>query len=163
VPTRTVTNYNQGPTVTVQSTILRTATDGQVTSQWQTTLTSTATCHYPGSGFPSAPSASFCLGASCQTFGPGQRPDEVVNPTVAAEKRDVATVAAIGAVAAVTSTYTQTTYTVTSTLQTTIPGRTVTENGKQNAQLSILYLAIAMLTTRCSSPDRHRYHVRPYL
>ncbi|KAK0616229.1 hypothetical protein B0T14DRAFT_242742 [Immersiella caudata] len=130
--TRTVTNYAQGPTVTVQSTILRTATDGQVTSQWQTTLTQTATCHYPGSGLPSpAPSASFCIGASCQTFGPGQgwRLDEVVNTAVvAAEKREVAATAALAAVAAVTSTYTQTTYTVTSTLQTTIPGRTVTEN-----------------------------------
>jgi hypothetical protein len=130
--TRTVTNYAQGPTVTVQSTILRTATDGQVTSQWQTTLTQTASCHYPGSGLPSpVPSASFCIGASCQTFGPGQgwRPDEVVNTAlVAAEKREVAATAALAAVAAVTSTYTQTTYTVTSTLQTTIPGRTVTEN-----------------------------------
>ena len=89
--TRTVTNYAQGPTITVSSTVIRTATDGQATSFWTTTATATASCHYP------------------------QR------------KRDAATIAAIGAVAAVTSTYTQTTYTVTSTVQTTIPGRTATE------------------------------------
>ena len=143
--TRTVTNYNQGPTITQTSTIVRTATDGQVTSVWQTTVTATASCHYPESGSPStrfenipsnpAPSTGFCIGATCQGFGPGRgkgkgrNTGEASNPT-AAGKRDAATVAAIGAVAAVTSTYTQTTFTVTSTVQTTIPGRTVTENGE---------------------------------
>lgn len=88
---RTVTIYPQGPTATVTSTVVRTATDGQLTSYWTTTVVSTATCHYPSN------------------------------------KRNVAATAAIGAVAAVTSTYTQTTYTVTSTLRTTIAGKTTTE------------------------------------
>ena len=47
--TQTVTNYQNGPTVTVQSTIVRTVTDGQRTSLWQTTLTTSANCHYPTS------------------------------------------------------------------------------------------------------------------
>ena len=48
-PTRTVTVYPQGPTITVTSAVVRTATDGQLTSYWTTTLLSTATCHYPSS------------------------------------------------------------------------------------------------------------------
>lgn len=88
--TRTVTSYNQAPTTTVRSTVIRTATDGQVvTSIYQTTVVATATCHYPQ------------------------------------KKRDVA---ATAAVAAVTSTITQTTRTVTITSQTTIAGKTTTEN-----------------------------------
>ncbi|KAK3906716.1 hypothetical protein C8A05DRAFT_40471 [Staphylotrichum tortipilum] len=45
--TRTITNYQQTPTVVVISTATRTATDGQVTSFWTTTVSATATCHYP--------------------------------------------------------------------------------------------------------------------
>jgi len=45
--TRTVTNYNNAPTTTVRSTVVRTSTDGQVvTSVYQTTVVATATCHY---------------------------------------------------------------------------------------------------------------------
>ncbi|KAK1750798.1 hypothetical protein QBC47DRAFT_86886 [Echria macrotheca] len=141
--TRTVTNYPQGPTVTVSSTVLRTVTDGQVTSTLATTVTAQASCHYPNSGSsstvndgnptPSAYPTGFCIGDSCQTFGAGKGKGkgrafgaQDSNPT-AAEKRDVAATAAAGAVAAVTSTYTETTYTVTSTIQTTIPGKTTTE------------------------------------
>ena len=48
--TQTVTNYNQGGgTQTVTSTIVRTATDGARTSQWTTTMTTGASCHYPTS------------------------------------------------------------------------------------------------------------------
>ncbi|KAH8878629.1 hypothetical protein GQ53DRAFT_86082 [Thozetella sp. PMI_491] len=86
--TRTVTNYPQGPTVTVTSTVVRASTEGQLTSYYATTLVTTAVCHYPSN------------------------------------KRDVA---ATGVVAAVTTTYTQTTYTVTQTLVTTVPARTTTE------------------------------------
>ncbi|GAB1316216.1 hypothetical protein MFIFM68171_06426 [Madurella fahalii] len=92
--TRTVTVYPQTSTAVVTSTAIRTATDGQVTSYWTTTVSETASCHYPS------------------------------------KKRDMAATAATAAaaaVAAVTSTYTQTTYTVTSTLVTTIPGQTTTE------------------------------------
>lgn len=45
--TQTVTNYQAGRTATVQSTIVRTVTDGQRTSSWQTTVTTQASCHYP--------------------------------------------------------------------------------------------------------------------
>ncbi|KAK0733322.1 hypothetical protein B0T26DRAFT_842399, partial [Lasiosphaeria miniovina] len=45
--TRTVTSYPQGPTTTVWSTVVRTATDGQETSYWTTTVAATAVCHYP--------------------------------------------------------------------------------------------------------------------
>jgi len=45
--TKTVTSYQQGPTALVTSTAVRTVTDGQVTSYWTTTVSSTATCHYP--------------------------------------------------------------------------------------------------------------------
>ncbi len=50
--TRTVTNYPLGPTVTVTSTIFRTSTEGQVTSYWTTTLSTSAVCHYPTSELP---------------------------------------------------------------------------------------------------------------
>jgi len=164
--TRTVTNYAQGPTVTVSSTVLRTATEGQVTSVWTTTATATASCHFPQSGSPPStvydgpPSAlptGFCIGETCQTFGPpaggkgkgkgkGGRPAvQRSNRATPAEKRDVAATAAIGAVAAVTSTYTQTTYTVTSTVQTTIPGRVTTEVGEWALSLS-LFLSFSLLS-----------------
>ncbi|KAJ9141739.1 hypothetical protein NKR23_g7708 [Pleurostoma richardsiae] len=45
--TRTVTNFQPGQTVTLTSTVIRTQTDAQKTSYWQTTVTSTASCHYP--------------------------------------------------------------------------------------------------------------------
>ncbi|KAK3316662.1 hypothetical protein B0H66DRAFT_604940 [Apodospora peruviana] len=139
--TRTVTVYPQGPTVTVASTVMRTATDGQVTSYLISTVSATAVCHYPTSGSsstsydnnPARPTS--CSGSNCQpwqgkgkggggggwgrTRGPGSS-----NPTIADKKRDVA---ATAAVAAVTSTVTQTTLTITSTVRTTIPARTVTE------------------------------------
>lgn len=86
--TRTVTNYPQGPTVTITSTVIRTNENGAKTSFWTTTVSTTASCHYPS------------------------------------KKRDVAGAAAV---AAVTSTYTETTYTVTRTIVTTIPARTTTE------------------------------------
>ncbi|KAK3332424.1 hypothetical protein B0T19DRAFT_398192 [Cercophora scortea] len=95
--TRTVTNYPQGPTVIVSSTILRTVTDGQVTSLYTTTVSSTAECHYP-------------------TGAAGK-----------AVQDNAITAREVAAVAAVTSTYTQTTYTVTSTIRTTIPAKTTTE------------------------------------
>ncbi|CAI4212267.1 unnamed protein product [Parascedosporium putredinis] len=44
--TQTVTNRNQG-TVVVEETITRTQTDGQITSRYQTTETTLASCHYP--------------------------------------------------------------------------------------------------------------------
>lgn len=44
--TRTVTNYPAGQTVTVTSVVVRTETDAQKTSYWQTTVTSQASCHY---------------------------------------------------------------------------------------------------------------------
>ncbi len=47
--TRTVTNYPQGPTVTVTSTVVRMSTDGQLTSYYTTTLSTSAVCHYPSS------------------------------------------------------------------------------------------------------------------
>ncbi len=53
--TRTVTNYGQGQTVVVTSTAVRTAMDGQVTSYWTTTVSATATCHYPLRWSPSFP------------------------------------------------------------------------------------------------------------
>lgn len=49
VATQTVTNFQPGRTQTVTSTIVRTATDGAKTSQYQTTLTTAASCHYPSS------------------------------------------------------------------------------------------------------------------
>jgi hypothetical protein len=45
--TRTVTIYPQGATAVVTSTAVRTVTDSQVTNYWTTTVTATATCHYP--------------------------------------------------------------------------------------------------------------------
>lgn len=157
--------------MTVSSTVVRTATDGQVTSAWTTTVTATASCHFPNSGSSStdfnvnpAPPAlptGFCIGDSCQTWGAGKgkgkgwgsRPS---NP-VAAEKREAqATVQAVAAVAAVTSTYTQTTYTVTRTVQTTIPGRTTTELGKLHDKP----LVRRKLTGTHSSPNHHGNHVR---
>ncbi|KXX80841.1 hypothetical protein MMYC01_201899 [Madurella mycetomatis] len=147
--TRTVTVYPQTPTVVVTSTVIRTATDGQVTRYWTTTVSETASCHYPSSWSPStnppAPTASWCPGrGGCDPFwetGGGSgggggggwgwwtRWTGNADPT-APDRRDVAATAATAAaaaVAAVTSTYTQTTYTVTSTLVTTIAGRTTTE------------------------------------
>lgn len=117
--TRTVTVYPQGSTVVVTSTAIRTATDGQVTSYWTTTVSATATCHYPLSWF-------------FPRHWTDDRGD--ADPTATAtENRDVAATAAtaaVAAVAAVTSTYTQTTYTVTSTSITTVPARTTTELGE---------------------------------
>ncbi|CAK7202755.1 hypothetical protein SEUCBS139899_005482 [Sporothrix eucalyptigena] len=45
--TQTITNIQAGRTQTVTSTITRTATDGVKTSQYQTTVTTAASCHYP--------------------------------------------------------------------------------------------------------------------
>ncbi|KAK4164455.1 hypothetical protein QBC43DRAFT_288705 [Cladorrhinum sp. PSN259] len=91
--TRTVTSYPQATTTTVQSTVVRTERDGEVTSRWTTTLATTASCHYPTK----------------------KRRNIAPTPQVKAS------------VAAITSTVTQTTYTVTSTSITTVPGRTTTE------------------------------------
>jgi hypothetical protein len=44
--TATVTIYPQGQTVTITSTVTRTSTQGTVTSQYTTTVTTTAVCHY---------------------------------------------------------------------------------------------------------------------
>ncbi|KAK3937407.1 hypothetical protein QBC46DRAFT_319704 [Diplogelasinospora grovesii] len=142
--TRTVTAYPQVSTVTVTSTVVRTATDGQVTSYWTTTASTTASCHYPtASGYstsydnnPFTSARPTSCGNDCQPtwrrggggWGWGGRggrgpTGSVSDPTVA-DKRDVA---ATAAVAAVTSTYTETTYTFTSTIQTTIPAKTTTE------------------------------------
>ncbi|KAK1762352.1 hypothetical protein QBC33DRAFT_283050 [Phialemonium atrogriseum] len=122
--TRTVTNYQQGQTVTVQSTVTRSLTDGQVTSYWTTTASATAVCHYPstqnnydGAAAPTARS-SFCIGDACNLQA---RDQEGVNKV---QERGIAGSAAV---AAVTSTYTETTYTVTRTSVTTIPPRTATE------------------------------------
>lgn len=97
--TRTVTNYAQGPTVTVKSTILRTATDGQVTSRLQTTVTQTATCHYPGKKRDVAATAAlgavaavtstrtqttFTVTSTLQTTIPGRTVTENVFRTVTA-------------------------------------------------------------------------------
>jgi len=126
--TRTVTNYPPNPTYVVTSTAVRTVTDAQVTSYWTTTITSTASCHYPTSFLPpvwSPPGG----GWGWPTRGPWAAD---LN-TATEKKRDVAVpaaTAAAAAVAAVTSTITQTTYTVTSTVTTTIPGRTTTETGE---------------------------------
>jgi hypothetical protein len=86
----TVTNIPRGPTITLTSTIIRTATDGARTSFYTTTVSTSAVCHYP------------------------------------TKKRDLEERAA-DAVAAVTVTYTQTTYTVTQTLVTTLAPTTTTE------------------------------------
>ena len=125
--TRTVTNYQQGQTVTVQSTVTRSLTDGQVTSYWTTTASETAVCHYPstqnnydGAAAPTARS-SFCIGDACNLQA---RDQEGVNKV---QERGIAGSAAV---AAITSTYTETTYTVTRTSVTTIPPRTATEIGK---------------------------------
>ncbi|KJR84532.1 uncharacterized protein SPSK_09258 [Sporothrix schenckii 1099-18] len=45
--TQTITNYPAGRTQTVTTTITRTATNGVTTSQYQTTVTTAASCHYP--------------------------------------------------------------------------------------------------------------------
>ena len=118
--TRTVTVFPQGPTVTVRSTVVRTATDGQVTSFYTTTVLSTAYCHYPTGLGEKHPHTD--LSPACKF-----KYNRISNPLIAG-KRDVA---ATAAVAAVTSTYTQTTYTVTSTILTTIPARTTTELGRR--------------------------------
>ena len=125
--------------------MVRTTTDGQKTSYWQTTATTTASCHYPSGGSsqptsydnnPITQSAqpSFCIGNSCEPqwggkgkgWGWGKKRSTRSNPQPTG-KRDVA---AYGAVQAVTITVTQTTYTVTSTVVTTIPAQTTTEVGK---------------------------------
>ncbi|KAK4042660.1 hypothetical protein C8A01DRAFT_44408 [Parachaetomium inaequale] len=115
VPRTVTARYQQGPTALVTSTAIRTVTDGQVTSYWTTTVSATASCHYPLSWSSlltpdrsPSPAVTWCQNA---------------DPT-ATEERDAA---AAAAVAAVTVTYTQTTYTVTSTVVTTVPARTTTE------------------------------------
>ncbi|OIW28951.1 hypothetical protein CONLIGDRAFT_401496 [Coniochaeta ligniaria NRRL 30616] len=144
--TRTVTNYPQGPTVIITSTVIRTNENGAKTSFWTTTVSTTASCHYPSSVYTSYTSydnnpitssatPTFCIGANnCQPtwggkgrgwgWGGGGRGNRPPSNSATAEKRDVAGAAAV---AAVTSTYTETTYTVTRTVVTTIPARTTTE------------------------------------
>jgi len=146
--TRTVTNYPQGPTVTVTSIVTRTNENGAKTSFWTTTVSTTASCHYPSSGYtpstsyddnPMISSAvpTFCVAGNCwPTLGGivdgggwdgGERENRPPSNSAATEKRDVA---AAASVAAVTSTYTETTYTVTRTIVTTVPARTTTELGR---------------------------------
>ncbi|KAB5577570.1 hypothetical protein GE09DRAFT_1168517 [Coniochaeta sp. 2T2.1] len=115
--TRTVTNYPQGPTVTITSTVTRTNENGAKTSFWTTTVSTTASCHYPSSPTWGGRGNGWGWGGG----GRGNRPP---SNSATAEKRDVA---AGAAVAAITSTYTETTYTVTRTVVTTIPARTTTE------------------------------------
>ncbi|KAK4154180.1 hypothetical protein C8A00DRAFT_43041 [Chaetomidium leptoderma] len=62
--TRTVTNYVQGPTAIVTSTAIRTATDGQVTSYWTTTVSVTASCHYPSKNLNVAAPAAATAGVA---------------------------------------------------------------------------------------------------
>jgi hypothetical protein len=117
--TRTVTNFPQNSqTVTRTSTILRTITDGQQTSFYTTTVLATASCH----------------DASTQTRYDGNAVIASAQPVVrgASWAREVAPAAEKRAVAAITSTYTETTYTVTKTVVTTIPPRTTTELGKSS-------------------------------
>ncbi|SPO06605.1 uncharacterized protein DNG_09295 [Cephalotrichum gorgonifer] len=45
--TQTVTDFRNVPTVVVEETVTRTQTQGQVTSRYQTTETTQASCHYP--------------------------------------------------------------------------------------------------------------------
>ncbi|KAL1902869.1 hypothetical protein Sste5346_000780 [Sporothrix stenoceras] len=45
--TQTITNIQAGRTQTVTTTVTRSVTDGVKTSQYQTTVTSQASCHYP--------------------------------------------------------------------------------------------------------------------
>jgi hypothetical protein len=146
--TRTVTNFPQGPTVTVTSTVIRTSENGAKTSFWTTTVSTTASCHYPSSVYTShtsydsdpvtsAPAPTFCIGANCRPtrFGRGEgwgrglrgRENRPLSDSAVVEKRDVA---AAASVAAITSTYTETTYTVTRTIVTTVPARTTTELGR---------------------------------
>ncbi|KAK3682164.1 hypothetical protein B0T22DRAFT_386440 [Podospora appendiculata] len=125
--TRTVTNYPQGPTVIVSSTILRTVTDGQVTSLYTTTVLATAECHYPTGGTL----CDFYLSRSPleNKWKPPPRTrsyTEIVAVGKAVQDNAI-TKREVAAVAAVTSTYTETTYTVTSTIRTTIPAKTTTE------------------------------------
>ncbi|KAK3394867.1 hypothetical protein B0H63DRAFT_556017 [Podospora didyma] len=67
--TRTVTVFPQGPTITVRSTIVRTATDGQVTSFYTTTILSTAYCHLPtGLGKREAVATAVVVAAVTSTY-----------------------------------------------------------------------------------------------
>jgi hypothetical protein len=123
--TQTVTDYQRVPTVVVEETVTRTETNGQVTSYWQTTETTQARCHYPTSMF--CP----CLVPCTSTPAGSSRPFFVIRTTdisflLAAEKRDLEG-REEAAVAAQTVTYTQTTFTVTQTVVTTIPPKTTTE------------------------------------
>lgn len=88
--TQTVTDFQNVPTVVVESTVTRTETNGQITSRWQTTETTNARCHYP------------------------------------TKKRSLED-RAEAAVAASTVTYTQTTFTVTQTIVSTVTAPTSTE------------------------------------
>lgn len=139
--TRTVTNFQQGQTVTRTSTILRTLTDGQQTSYWTTTATATASCHDQSTqtNFDNNPVASaqpsWCVGDNCRPYwsrgtGWGWRGRGGNRPRLDGDVMQERTVAGSAAVAAVTSTYTETTYTVTRTVVTTIPPKTTTELGK---------------------------------
>lgn len=51
--TKTVTDHPPGTTVTVTSTVVRTTEEGEKTSFSTTTVSATAFCHYPSSGFTS--------------------------------------------------------------------------------------------------------------
>jgi hypothetical protein len=109
----TVTQIPRGPTITITSTILRTATDGAKTSYYTTTLSTQAVCHYP------------------------------------TKKRSLEE-RAYDAVAAVTTTVTETTYTVTQTVVTTVPATTTTEIVMQTITATVAPAP----TTVCSGGGR---------
>jgi hypothetical protein len=158
----TVTQIPRGPTITITSTILRTATDGAKTSYYTTTLSTQAVCHYPTSGSP--PTPVFCIGQSCSqssaeddvdgrdTHAPpvhnrdGPSETDAFEPT---EKRSLEE-RAYDAVAAVTTTVTETTYTVTQTVVTTVPATTTTEIVMQTITATVAPAP----TTVCSGGGR---------
>lgn len=122
-----MTNFPQNSqTVTRTSTILRTITDGQRTSYYTTTVSATASCHDASTQTNYDGNAVIASAVPVVRGRGGNRAREVAN---AAEKRAIAGSAAV---AAITSTYTETTYTVTKTVVTTIPARTTTELGKSS-------------------------------
>ena len=141
----TVTNFQPATTITRSSTVIRTANGGARTSYLTSTVAVSAACHYPssvsnpntvyvtitnGAPIPTTPSTTFCIGNACfnRDSAAIEARDDMSNVAEPAEKRDLGERAA-DAVAAQTVTYTETTYTVTQTLVTSIPARTTTELG----------------------------------
>lgn len=124
--TKTVTVIAPTSTRTITSTVIRTSTaDTEKTSFYTTTITATASCHY----------------SSPDRTDKSDRKDTALRRRVGDHEQRAA-----NKVAAVTSTVTETTYTVTKTVVTTIPARTTTETVVATKTLTITPPA----TTICS-------------